>query len=164
MKWIRYLYTYIPSLFVLPPTPPSSHRALSWAPCAITAGSHCLSILHMVVDICQPQSSNSPHLCFPSVFTHPFSTSVSLFLPCKQVHLWYFSRFHIHALIYNIWFSLSDLFHSIWQTLGPFTSLQMTQFCSFLWLCNILLYIGTTSSLSIHKLIQSLWRKAWRFF
>ena len=31
--------------------------------------------------------------------THPFPTSVPLFLPCKQVHLYHFSRFHIHALI-----------------------------------------------------------------
>ena len=34
-------------------------------------------------------------------------------------------------LIYNICFSLSDLLHSVWLTLGPSTSLQMTQFRSF---------------------------------
>ena len=28
-----------------------------------------------------------------------FSTSVSPFLPCKQVHWHHFSRFHIYALI-----------------------------------------------------------------
>ena len=39
--------------------------------------------------------------------TRPFSTSVSLFLPCKWVHLYHFSRFHIYALIYNICFSLT---------------------------------------------------------
>ena len=33
-----------------------------------------------------------------------FSTSVSLFLPCKPVHLYHFSRFHIYALIYDILF------------------------------------------------------------
>ena len=54
-----------------------------------------------------------------------------------------------YALIYDICFSLSDLLHSVWQPLNPSTSLQMTQFCSFLWLINNLLYIGTTSSLSI---------------
>ena len=42
-----------------------------------------------------------------------FSTSVSQFLTCKPVHLYYFSRFHIHALIYDICFSLSDLLHSV---------------------------------------------------
>ena len=79
-----------------------------------------------------------------------FSTSVSLFIPCKPVHLYHFSRFHIHALIYDICFSISDLLHSVWQSIGPSTYLQMTQFRSFLYLSNIPLYICTTSSLSIH--------------
>ena len=60
-----------------------------------------------------------------------FSTSVSLFLPCKPVHLYHFSRFHIYMLIYDTCFSLSDLLHSVWQSLGPATSLQITQFRSF---------------------------------
>ena len=59
------------------------------------------------------------------------------------------SRFHIHALIYDICFSLSDLLHSVWQSLDPSTSQQKTQFHSFLWLSNIPLYICTTPSLSI---------------
>ena len=42
-----------------------------------------------------------------------FSTSVSQFLPCKPVHLYHFSRFHIYALISNTCFSLSDLLHSV---------------------------------------------------
>ena len=54
-----------------------------------------------------------------------FSTSVSLFLPCKPVHLYHFSRFHIYALIYDICFSLSNLLHFVWQSLDPSTSLQM---------------------------------------
>ena len=77
----------------------------------------------------------------PLVSIRLFSTSVSLFLPCKQVHLYHFSRFHMYELIYDVCFSLSDLLHSVWQSLGPTTSLQMTQFCSFLWLSNIPLYI-----------------------
>ena len=91
-----------------------------------------------------------PFPCFlPLVSKHLFSTSVSLFLPCKLLHLYHFSRFHIYALIYDICFSLSDLPHSVWQPLGPSTFLQMTQFHSFLWLSNIPLHICTTSSLSI---------------
>ena len=104
----------------------------------------------------QSQSPISSHHHHPSPTTFPplvsirlFSTSVSQFLPCKLVHLYYFSRFHIYALIYDICFSLSDLLHCIWQSLDPSTSLQMTQFRSFLWLTNIPLYICTTSSLSI---------------
>ena len=52
-------------------------------------------------------------------------------------------------LIYDICFLLSDLLHFVWQTLGSSTSLQMTQFFSFLWLSNIPMYICTTSYLSI---------------
>ena len=37
-----------------------------------------------------------------------FSTSVLQFLPCKPVHLYHFSRFHIYVLIYNMCFSPSD--------------------------------------------------------
>ena len=44
-------------------------------------------------------------------------------------------------LAYSICFSLSDLLHSVWQTLGPSSSLQITQFRFFLWLSNIPLYI-----------------------
>ena len=91
-----------------------------------------------------------PHHHFPHLVSiRLFSTSVSQILPCKLVHLYHSSRFHIYALIYDICFSLSDLLHSIWQSPDPSTSLQMTQFRSFLWLNNIPLYICTTSSLSI---------------
>ena len=49
----------------------------------------------------------------PLVSIRLFSTSVSQLLPCKLVRLYHFSRFHIYALIYDICFSLSDLFHSV---------------------------------------------------
>ena len=86
--------------------------------------------------------------------------------PCPQVHslvglrlyshpaprffitIFFLFRFHIYVLAYGICFSLSDLLHSVWQTLGPSTSLQITQFRFFLWLSNIPLYICATSSLS----------------
>ena len=82
---------------------------------------HCLNLSHILLP--------------PTSSTHLFSTSMSLFLSCKNVH--HFSRFHIHALMYDICFSLSDWLHSVWQTRGPSTSLQMTQFHSLLWLSNI---------------------------
>ena len=40
---------------------------------------------------------------------------------------------------YNISSSLSDLLHSVWQSLGPSMLLQMALFHSFSWLSNILL-------------------------
>ena len=60
---------------------------------------------------------------------------------------------------YDIGFSLSDLLHSVWQSLGPFMLLRIAISHSFLWLNNIPLcvyiyvyiytyiYIYTTSSL-----------------
>ena len=94
----------------------------------------------------------------------PAHTSPS---PCPQVHyprlcifpvlplgslepfFCLFFRFHIYVLAYGICFSLSDLLHSVGQTLGPSISVQITQFHFFLWLSNIPLYICATS-LSSH--------------
>ena len=71
--------------------------------------------------ICQSQSCSSSHPPLrPLVSILLFSTSVSLFLPCKQVHLYHFSRFHIYALPYDICFSLSLRFifwANIWSYL-----------------------------------------------
>ena len=57
----------------------------------------------------------NPHpRCFPPLVSiRLFSTSVSQFLPCKLVHLYYFSRFHIYVLICDICFSHSDLLHFV---------------------------------------------------
>ena len=49
----------------------------------------------------------------PPVSTSPFSMSVSLFLPCRQVHQHHFSRFHKYTVIYDVYFSFSDLLHSV---------------------------------------------------
>ena len=139
------------------------YRVLSRVPCAIQKvlfffirGTYLLYILYILVYLCQSQSPNyshhhhPPHHFPPLVSTCVFFTSVSLFLPCKPIHLYNFSRFHVYELICGICFSLSDLFHSVWESLYPSMSQQITQFCSFLWLNNIPLYICTTSSLSIH--------------
>ena len=80
---------------------------------------------------CQSQSPNSSHYPPPLVSIHLFSMSVSPFLLWKQVHLYHFSRFHIYVLRYNICFSLSDLLHSVWQSLVSYLSLKMTQLNSF---------------------------------
>ena len=62
--------------------------------------------------------SSPPHHGFPPLVSIRLSsTTVSQLLPCKPVHLYHFSRFRIHALIYDICFSLSDLLHSVWQSL-----------------------------------------------
>ena len=50
---------------------------------------------------------------FPTESASLFPTSVSLFPPCKYFHQHHFSRLHIHGLIYDICFPLSDLLHSV---------------------------------------------------
>ena len=46
---------------------------------------------------------------------------------CKWDHLYYFFRFHMCVNIQYLFSSFR--LHSLWQSPGPFTSLQMTQFC-----------------------------------
>ena len=109
------------------------------------------------------------YLTFGSVYmSMPLSHFIPAYpshSPCPQVHslclrlyscpvprffrTFFFSRFHIYVLAYGICFSLSDLLHSVGQTLGPSMLLQMALFRSFLWLTSSPLYICTTSSLSI---------------
>ena len=105
-----------------------------------------LLVIHISVYMSIPISQFIPPPPPPGHFPplgsiHLFSISVSLFLPCKPVHLYHFSRFHIYELIYNICFTPSDLLHSVWQSLDPSTSLQMTQFHSFLWLIFHCIYV-----------------------
>jgi len=106
-----------------------------------------LSFTHSINGVCAsiPTSQFLPSSLPPLVSIHLFSTSVSLFLFCKYDHQYHFSRFHIYALMHNIYFSLSDLLHSVWSSLGLSTSLQMTQFHSFLWLSNVPLCVCTIS-------------------
>ena len=87
---------------------------------------------------------------YVSVLLSHFVPAYSSRSPCPHVHtlliclysspsprfirtIFVFFRFHIYMLAYSICFSLSDLLHSVWQTLGPSTSLQITQFRFFLY-------------------------------
>ena len=121
--------------------------------------SHQLSILYLVVYISPCHSLTLCQLTIPPPRVLKFILYVCAFIPVLPLgssETFYFFRFHIYVLAYGIWFSLSDLLHSVWQTLGASTSLQITQFCLFLWLSNISLYICVTCSLSIHLLMDTL--------
>ena len=104
-------------------------------------------------------------ICKPMPLSHfvPAYPSPS---PCPPVHLYVyifipvlpldssepffssFLRFHIYVLAYSICFALSGLLHSVWQSLGPSTSLKIISFLFML--SNIPLHTCATSSLSIH--------------
>ena len=87
-----------------------------------------------------------PHHGFlPLVSICPFSTSLSQLLPCKPAHLYHFSSFHIHALIYDICFSLSDL-TSLCMTVSrsihvstndPISFLLMAEYYSIVYIYHI---------------------------
>ena len=107
--------------------------------------------------MCQCYSLNFSHPLLPPLCPHVhficlclYSCSAKRFISTifflDSIHMFYICI----ALIYNMWFSLSDLLHAVWHTLSSSTSLQIIQFHSFLWLGNIPLYICILSSLSIH--------------
>ena len=122
--WISHMYTYVLSLLDQAPAPTSQpSQSTELSSLCYTAASYWLSILHRVCVCVYPTLPSSAQV------TCPFSTSESLFLPCKLVHLCRFSRFHKYALLYDTCF-FSFWLHSVRKILVPSISLQMTQFHS----------------------------------
>ena len=66
-------------------------------------------VLSQFISLSSPPPS-CPHVC--SVYLPLYFCTANKFI-CTI-----FSRVHIYALIYNICFSLSDLLHSVWQTVS----------------------------------------------
>ena len=77
------------------------------------------------------------------VMIHPFLLLRKFCLTCNGLN----SKKVWCVFMYDIYFLLSDLTHSVWWTLGPSMSLQKAQFHSFLCPSNIPLYVCTTSSI-----------------
>ena len=109
-KWISYVYSIPPpsrpSLTPVPPTPRSrSSQGAELSSLSYTAASpSCLCYTWWCI------YANATLPMHSTPFPLPVSTcllSTSLFLPWKWVHLYYFSRFHMYALINDICFSLS---------------------------------------------------------
>ena len=109
------------SLLIIPPSYPSRSVSQSTNHTSLwyTAGSHYLSILHMVVYIymyVNPDLLVCPTFPFPYSRVHTAILYVCVSIPalhlCSSVP---FSRFHIYALIYDTCFSLSDLLYCTWE-------------------------------------------------
>ena len=95
-----------------------------------------------------------------------FPLGILMFILCLCLYFWsvnkivctiFFFRFHIYALIYGIYFPLSDLLLYVWQLLGPSTSRQMTQFCSFLFHHFSLMITSSSLTLISHIGIPTEW-------
>ena len=150
--WSDLARTHTPPSWVSFP-PPQSYPSMSSQSTKLNslcyrAASHQLSILYMAVYTCQYYS---PSFSPSSMSTCLFSTSVSLFLPYKQVHLYYFCRFHMCVNIY--------LFFSFWLISLHMTLVhphqQMTHFIfCYDWVISHCIYIYIKSSLSIHLLMD----------
>ena len=128
-------------VYYLPLGPPSSHHptplgyhkacelnflAIQLIPAnSLTRGS-----VHLSMPLSQP----IPPSPSPTVSTSPFSSSSLYFCPANKFISTIFLD-STYVLIHSI--SIYDLLHSVQQVLGSFTSLQLTQMCSFLWLIKI---------------------------
>ena len=94
-----------------------------------------------------------PLILSPLANTSLFSVFMSLFLFFLNSFSLFF-KFQC-KLNHNIFLSPSDLFHIVKYPLGPSMVSQMARYHSDWWLSNILLYVYTTSSLSIHMWIDT---------
>ena len=115
------------------PTPLGHHKAPSWSPCAmllLPTSYFTFGSVYMLMLL-----SPSPNFLLPPRVLKSI-LYVYIFIPALQLgssvpFFFFFFRFHIYTLAYGICFSLSDLLHSVWQTLGPSTSLNIIQFLFF---------------------------------
>ena len=98
------IYMSPPSWTSLPPPCPSHPSRLSqstrWSSLCHTANPHSLSILHMIIYVFPCSCQFVPPSSSPAVSTSLFSMSASPLLPCKYVHQYHLSRFHMHGLIF----------------------------------------------------------------
>ena len=131
-----YIYPHISSLLGLPPTLPipplwvvTKHRA----DLPVLCGCFPLAICFTFGSIYKSMPLSHFVPAYPSPSPRPQAHSLHLRLySCpgprffRTISFLFFFRFHIYVLAYGIFFSLSDLLHSVWQSLDPSTSLPIT--------------------------------------
>ena len=115
-KWIIYTYTCIPSLSDLPPPPPHpTHLGHLRAPrCAPWDTQQFPTDYFLTRGSVYRRSLSPSSSQFKPMSTYPFSY-VCISIPALQIgsSVPFFFRFHIHASIYDICFSPSDLLYSV---------------------------------------------------
>ena len=118
-----------------PSTPLGCHRALGLSSLGYRPTSHQQSVLHLVMEMFQCSSLHSSTLSFPHC-AHKSVLYVCVSIAALQIgsSVPPSFQFYIYALMQNICSSLSDLLHSVLKALRPFTSLELSQIISCLWL------------------------------
>ena len=136
------MYTYIPSLLSFLPIQVTRRHRVGFA-ALYSRFSLVTCFKHSINSVCMsiPISQFIPPSWYPCVCSLRLCVS---FCFASKGCVYHFSRFHVHALIYNVCFS--DLLPSVRQSLNPSKSFQMTQFHSLLWPNTTPLSICTTSS------------------
>ena len=107
------IHTSLPSqasLLSPNPTPLGHHRASGWAPCVIQQLLTSYIFYTRQCIYVDATFSIRTTLSFPHCVHKAVSTSASPFLPCKQVHQYHFSRFHLYALVCNVRFFILTYF------------------------------------------------------
>ena len=117
--------------YPLPLEPPFPCSANRWAELPVLSSSSPSYFTHCSIYMSVLFSQFVPSSPSPAVSTSPFSMPTSLLLTCTQVNQYHCSRFHIYVSIYGTCFSLSDLFHSVWQTLSSSASPKWPNFIPF---------------------------------
>ena len=158
------MHTHIP---MSPPSynslPPSLSHHSRWSQrtklisLCHAAASHQLSILHLVVYICQCYSLTLSQLTLPPPHVLKSIFYVCVFIPVLPLGS---SEPYIFFQIPYICVTIQYLFFffrlsPLCMTDSRSIHLTITQFCFFLWLSNIPLCICVTSSLSIHLLMDT---------
>lgn len=125
---------YIPSLlnpFHPTPIPLGHHRVLSWVPFVIQQLPTSYS-LHMVVCICQCCFLNLSHSLLPQLSPQLCSLHLCIHsFPADEFINYYFSRFHIHMLIYDIYHSLTSSFSITGSRFIHLTTTDLNLFPSY---------------------------------
>ena len=105
---------YIYPLLLEPPSTRPSHpsrslQSIRLGSLCYLAASHQPSALHMIVFICQHYFLHKSCCLLPQLYPHVHSLHLCLHsFPADRFISTIFSRFHIHALAYDICFSLYD--------------------------------------------------------
>ena len=73
------------SLLSLPSQPSRSSQSTELSSLRYTLPSHLLSVLHMLVYMCQPQYPSSPHLLYPLHCVHTFVYYICISIPALQI-------------------------------------------------------------------------------